>query len=309
MPVYCFLEISSGFAALPGKVILELFDTQVPKVVENFRALCTGEKGGGLHYQGTQFHRIIETFTLQGGDTSGTGTGGSNIYGNDPVAFSGEDLMWRDVDEEMLVCMAETSPRSQFFITLSPSPHLNGQHCCLGKVIRGQDILRRLSAVDVDDDDKPIEPVTISRCGELEYKGPAIKPAVTTTTAEPTQANRTTQGSETSPPDARGKDRGETRRRKDTSTSPRDSSRRSRPRERSVEQHRYRSPERYRGRSRRSRTREEDERLQKQERLREYARYRRDPDEQPDVIYKGRGKMMYQQERKDDPRRHAGRLT
>lgn len=139
----------------------------------SFRALCTGELGGELTYKGTTLHRIVKTFAVQGGDTSKTGSGGMNIYNNARDAFAGEDLYWRDIDEPWLLCAADEVPKSQFFITLRSSPHLNGKYCCIGRVVKGQQILEQISEVEVDDEDAPLEPVTIQRAGELAYKGPA----------------------------------------------------------------------------------------------------------------------------------------
>ncbi|ORY82661.1 cyclophilin-like domain-containing protein [Protomyces lactucae-debilis] len=221
--VYCFLELSAGPAPIPGKVIFELFDAQVPKTCENFRALCTGELGGELTYKGTAFHRVVKTFTLQGGDTSKTGTGGMNIYNNAQDAFAGEDLYWRDIDEPFLLCAADVVPRSQFFITLRSSPHLNGSHCCFGRVIKGQQILEQISELGVDEEDVPLEPVLIQRAGELAYKGPAahVQPIAAlssdaqgeaTATKAPVRGRSTTR----SPSRARARSRS---RRRDRSTS------------------------------------------------------------------------------------------
>lgn len=281
MPVYCFIEISAGFAAIPGKIIFELFDKQVPKAVENFRALCTGEFGP--QYQDCLFHRVIETFTIQGGDTDGDG--GSNIYKEDNP-FQGEDLYWRDIDEEYLVCMADAVPRSQFFITLRPSPHLNGKHCCIGKVIRGQQILQDVSRVKVDDHDKPIEPIKITRCGELEYKGP--KPASPSPSPSPPRERQSRSPERQIPSkrnDSRDHDRSSRSRRHQGHRSSDGRSKRHRD-ERSVE--RRDSRDRHR-----KYDREEEERIRRQEMLREYDRVRRSPGEKPDVVYKGRGKMSY----------------
>lgn len=296
MTVYCFLELSVGFAAIPGKIIIELFQKQVPKSAENFRALCTGEKGPGHHYQGTQFHRVIEAFTLQGGDTSGTAaTGGVSIYGEEAEAFAGEDLYWRDIDADMLVCMADGVPKSQFFITLRPCPHLNGQHTCVGKVIRGQQILEQLGEVKVDEDDRPLAPITISRAGELEYKGPVI-PQVALEAKEKkdidddiveggkrtlrveTQKSVNHRSRRSRSPDEHSQRRDHGRQNKEREDDHRSHGGR-RSRRRSSSPQRYRSPER--------------DRVERQERMRENARYKRDPDHKPEVEYKGRGKMVY----------------
>lgn len=314
MVLYCFIEIAIGVAAIPGKIIVELFDTQVPKVVENFRALCTGEHGPELCYQGTQFHRIVETFTIQGGDTSGTETGGSNIYKNEPDAFASEDLYWRNIDAEYLLCMAESTPRSQFFITLRSCPHLNGKHCCFGRVVRGQDILQQISHLDVDDDDRPTEPVRIARCGELEYKGPPVasestKPLGTTRSdrsREVREGDRPRERQSRSPErqkssrrdDSRDRDPASRSRRRQNPGSGKDlkpARDRNSPSERNLECRRSRSNSRdRRHESRQGKYSHEDrERVRKQELLRDFDRYKRTPEERPEVMYKGRGKMSY----------------
>lgn len=314
MTIYCFLEFSTGFAAIPGKVIIELFDTQVPKVCENFRALCTGEKGT-LKYQGTTLHRVIETFTLQGGDTDGTGLGGSSIYGEDAQAFVGEDLFWRDVDQEMLVCTAENPPRSQFFVTLRPSPHLNGLHCCFGKIIKGQQILKQLSEVEVDDDDKPLIPITIARAGELEYKGPPIKsvlPSVqeAVTITEAAKRPKAPQSPRHSRPRSRSQER-DRRARHEANRNERHRRSRSRslPRrslhDRTDERYHYRSPEPRQSSRRQSPGNDRITSMQRS--VQNSERSERSTQEPPDVIYKGRGRMMYQARSKHGE--SYGRLT
>ncbi|KAK6198469.1 peptidyl-prolyl cis-trans isomerase CPR6 [Scheffersomyces amazonensis] len=158
-----------------GRVVFELFGDVVPKTVENFRALCTGEKGESpksgkpLHYKGSIFHRVIKGFMCQGGDfTHGTGIGGESIYGE---KFEDENFKLLH-DKPFLLSMANAGANtngSQFFITTVPTPHLNGKHVVFGKVIQGKSIVRKLERSDKGDNDKPIEDWIISDCGELPH--------------------------------------------------------------------------------------------------------------------------------------------
>ncbi|KAG2750540.1 hypothetical protein P692DRAFT_20730181 [Suillus brevipes Sb2] len=160
-----------------GRVIFELYNDTAPKTAENFRALCTGEKGLSavserpLYYKNSIIHRSIRDFMIQGGDfTKRNGAGGESIYGS---AFPDEDLT-RPLESEGLLCMANKGPNtngSQFFVTLRDCPHLNGKHVVFGRVIRGYDeVVKKLAAVPVDDKDRPQHPIVIVNCGELELK-------------------------------------------------------------------------------------------------------------------------------------------
>ncbi|KZT19244.1 hypothetical protein NEOLEDRAFT_984665 [Neolentinus lepideus HHB14362 ss-1] len=166
-----------------GRIIIELFADTAPKTCENFRALCTGEKGLSpiserpLYYKNSIIHRSIRDFMIQGGDfTKRNGTGGESIYGR---PFEDEDLS-RPVDSEGLVCMANKGPNtngSQFFITLRDCPHLNGKHVIFGRVIRGyEEVVKKIAEVPVDEKDRPRVPVVISNCGELQFKA-KVQPA------------------------------------------------------------------------------------------------------------------------------------
>lgn len=143
------------FTTNKGDFVAEMFEDKAPLTTKNFIELV--EKG---FYDGIIFHRVIDGFMIQGGDPTGTGMGGPGYKIKDEF---GEGLKH---DDEGILSMANAGPNtggSQFFITLAPTPWLNGHHAIFGKVVEGMDVVRLIGVVPTDFRDRPREAVTMEK--------------------------------------------------------------------------------------------------------------------------------------------------
>lgn len=146
-----------------GSIVIELYNDHAPKTCQNFVKLA--ERG---YYNNCLFHRIIPNFMVQGGDPTGTGRGGSSIYGE---KFEDEIHAGLKHTGAGVLSMANSGPNtngSQFSITLAPTPWLDGKHTIFGRVKGGLRMVQRMGLLKTDADDRPVEEVKILQARVLE---------------------------------------------------------------------------------------------------------------------------------------------
>ncbi len=143
----------ANFETSMGNFTIELFEQQAPKTVENFVKLAEKK-----FYDGVIFHRVIDGFMIQGGDPTGTGRGGPGYQ------FADEFHPQLKHTSEGVLSMANAGPNtngSQFFITLTATPHLDGKHAVFGKVVEGMDVVKKIGKTPTKAGDRPVTDVVM----------------------------------------------------------------------------------------------------------------------------------------------------
>jgi peptidyl-prolyl isomerase F (cyclophilin D) len=188
----CYLDVTANGNKL-GRIVIELRTDVVPKTAENFRALCTGEKGFG--FKGNPFHRVIPGFMCQAGDiTEQNGHGGKSIYGE---RFDDENFELKH-NAPGVLSMANRGPNtngSQFFLCTVATPHLDGRNVVFGRVVKGMNVVKKIETYGTQSG-KPLGKIIIADCGELkpnETKGETATEAETPKKTD-TKAQTKTEG-------------------------------------------------------------------------------------------------------------------
>ena len=157
-------KVTATLNTTMGSFTIEFYADKTPKTVENFTSLA--KKG---YYDGVIFHRVIENFMIQGGDPTGTGRGGESIWG---PKFKDEFVKELTHSGPGILSMANAGPNtngSQFFITLVPTPWLDGKHTVFGKVISGMDVVEAIgSTATLKPFDRPVVDVVINSVSVVE---------------------------------------------------------------------------------------------------------------------------------------------
>jgi peptidyl-prolyl cis-trans isomerase A (cyclophilin A) len=152
-------EIYAAFDTTEGAFKIKLFADKAPKTVENFVSLAEGTKTGTPFYDGTVFHRVIPDFMIQGGDPEGTGRGGPGYK------FADEFHPTLKHTKPGILSMANAGPNtngSQFFVTVAATPWLDNKHTVFGEVVEGYDVVRKISEVARNSQDRPLKEVRVN---------------------------------------------------------------------------------------------------------------------------------------------------